>query len=107
MQQLQHFILVTVRCKDLHGSGKKLLNIFDNSWWDNYVKRVFQETVPSRKEKPQREREADARTFGWIWLEKVRVGDASGRNCRRRGGRTGKMKMRANMQRYRETYMKM
>ena len=36
-------------CKDLHGSGKKLLNIFDNSWWDNYVKRVFQETVPSRK----------------------------------------------------------
>ena len=93
-------------CKDFYmdqarNSWISLIIVGGTIKWRGCSRKLF------RAGKPQREREADARTFGWIWLEKVRVGDASGRNCRRRGGRTGKMKMRANMQRYRETYMKM
>ena len=73
---------------------------------------LCEEGVPGNCSEPESHKGKERRMRGHLDGSGLKrsegeVGDASGRNCRRRGGRTGKMKMRANMQRYRETYMKM
>ena len=71
-----HFLYATFyfgHCKDFYmdqarNSSIYLIIVGGTIMWRGCSRKLF------RAGKPQREREADARTFGWIWLEKVRGG---------------------------------